>query len=116
MLNGYSVDSSTKDNTHQRRGQNHDGHKVNITETTNFTGKMEDFLSNNENKQTLIHLIANRMKIRGCHVIHAEGDVDLDIVRSSEKITMLIDMDTFISATASLRIPERWYKALLPFR
>ena len=60
---------------------------------------MEGLFSNNENKQSLIHLIANRMKIRGCHVIHAEGDADLDIVRtavsmSSEKTTMFIGEDT----------------------
>jgi len=99
VFDGYSGEPSTKDNTHQRRGQNRDGHKVTITETTKFTGKMEDFLSNNENKQTLIHMIADRMKIRGCHVIHAMGDADLDIVRtavsiSSEKTTTLIGEDT----------------------
>lgn len=83
----YSGGPSTKDNTHHRRGQNRDGHKVNITETTKFTGKMEDFLSNNENKQTLINMIADRMKIRGCHVIHAVGDADLDIVRTAISIS-----------------------------
>ena len=60
---------------------------------------MEDFLSNKENKPTLIHLIANQLKKRKCDVIHAEGDADLDIVKttisaSSEKTTTLIGEDT----------------------
>lgn len=95
VFDGYSGGPGTKDSTHLRRRPNRDGHKVNITETTKFTGKVEDFISNNESKQTMIHMTADCIKIRGCHVIHAMGDADLDIVRtaisvSSEKTTMLI--------------------------
>ena len=51
------------------------------------------------NKQALIKLIANCMQQKGCHVIHAEGDADLDITKaavtsSSYSSTTLIGEDT----------------------
>jgi len=54
-------------------------------------------------------------------VIRAEGDADLDIVRTAVSMTSE-NYHThryghgFVSATASLRITQRWYKALLPLR
>jgi len=99
VFDGYFGGPSTKDNTHLRRAQKHVSNKVNVTEVTKFVGKKEDFLSNDENKQTLIKLISDRMRDTGCHVIQAEGDADLDIVKaavsmSSEKTTALIGEDT----------------------
>ena len=41
----------------------------------------EDSLFNQANKQTLIRLIYERMRERGCHVIQAEKDADVDIGR-----------------------------------
>ena len=51
------------------------------------------------NKQALIKLIANCMQQKGCHIIHAEGDADVDIakaavVASSYSSTTLIGEDT----------------------
>ena len=51
------------------------------------------------NKQALIKLIANCMQQKGCHVIHAEGDADVDIAKaavtaSSYRSTTLIGEDT----------------------
>ena len=91
VFDGYGGGPSLKDNTHLRRSKTHASYKVHISDTTKFAGKMEDFLSNKENKQTLIHLIANQLKKRKCDVIHAEGDADLDTVKttisaSSEKL------------------------------
>ena len=71
---------------------------MNIAEGTKFVGKKEDFLSNVENKQSLINLVSQRMKDRGCHVIQSEGDADVEIVKaavsmSSNKSTSLIGED-----------------------
>ena len=51
------------------------------------------------NKQALIKLIANCMRQKGCHVIHAEGDADVDIAKapvtaSSCSCTTLIGENT----------------------
>lgn len=99
VFDGYTGGPNIKDNTHQRRSQNRASNKVNIAEGTKFVGKKDDFLSNVENKQTLINLISERMRGRGCHVIQAEGDADVDIVKaavsmSSYKSTSLIGEDT----------------------
>ena len=63
----------------------------------------EDSLSNQANKQALIHLISERRRERGCHVIQAEEDADVDIVKAavsmtSFKTTTLIceDMDLLV--------------------
>jgi len=60
---------------------------------------MADFLLNDENKQALINLMADRLRKENCHVIQAEGDADVDLVRaavkmSSNKSTTLIGEDT----------------------
>ena len=72
---------------------------VNITEATIFSGKKDDFLSNGANKQALIQLIKERMKQKGCDVIQAEGDADVEIVKaatcmSAFRPTSLIGEDT----------------------
>ena len=98
VFDGYNGEPSTKDNAHERR-KNHVSNKVQITDATKFTGKKEDFLSNNENKHAIIKLIGNQMQERGCHVIHAEGDADVEIVKaavamSSYRSTTVIGEDT----------------------
>ena len=50
-------------------------------------------------KQALITMIAGRLENKGCHVVHAEGDADVDIVKaaitmSSFQSTTLIGEDT----------------------
>ena len=49
-------------------------------------GKKEDFISNDVNKQALIYLIANCLQEKGCHVIHADGEADVDIVSAAIKM------------------------------
>ena len=98
VFDGYIGGPNTKDITHQRRRKNRTSNKVNIAEGTKFVGKKEDFLSNVENKQSLINLVSQRMKDRGCHVIQSEGDADVEIVKaavsmSSNKSTSLIGED-----------------------
>ena len=99
VFDGYEVGPSIKDCTHQRRSRKLKGNKVNITEVTNFSGKKEDFLSNAANKQALIQLIMERMRKKGCDVIQAEGDADVEIAKtaisiSAFKSTTLIGEDT----------------------
>jgi len=62
VFDGYIGGPNTKDITHQRRRKNRTSNKVNIAEGTKFVGKKEDFLSNVENKQSLIDLVSQCMK------------------------------------------------------
>ena len=92
VFDGYTERPSTKENAHQRRCPQVTN-KVDISIATQFVGK-KDCLANNINKQALIKLIANC-----CHVIHAEGDADVDIAKaaitaSSYSSTTLIGKDT----------------------
>ena len=97
VFNGYTERPSTKDNAHQRRCPQVTN-KVDISIATQFVGK-KDCLANNMNKQALIKLIASCMQHKGCHVIHAKGDADVDIGKaaitaSSYSSTTLIRKDT----------------------
>ena len=72
---------------------------MNITGATKFVEKKEDFLSNEANKQAIIQLIMERLRQRGCEVIQAEGDADVDIAKaavtmSAFKSTTLVGEDT----------------------
>ena len=49
----------------------------------NICWKKEDFLSNEANKQAIIQLIMERLRQRGCEVIQAEGDADVDIAKAA---------------------------------
>ena len=98
VFDGYNGRPSTKDNTHLRR-RSSVANNVNIREATQFVVKMQDFLANETNKQAIINFIADCLRQIGCHVIHAEGDADVDIVKaavemSSYKSTTLVGKDT----------------------
>ena len=63
------------------------------------------------NKQALINLIGDRLQRRGCHVIHAEGDADLDIAKAAitmslSKSTTLIGEDTDLLVLLLYHSPE----------
>ena len=45
------------------------------------------------NKQTFITMIAGRLENKDCHVVHAEGDADVDVVKAA------ITMSSFKSIT-----------------
>ena len=98
VFDGYG-EPSTKDITHTRRKTTVGKKIVNITEATKFVGKKEDFLSSESNKKSLIGMITVRLRQNGCHVIQAEGDADVDIVKaavtmSTTRSTTLIGEDT----------------------
>ena len=98
VFDGYSDSASIKDNTHQRRGRN--THPViNFTAQTEFVGRKDDFLSVSVNKQGHIKLVSEKLEKKGCTVINAPGDADVDIVKvairaSQHQPTTLIGEDT----------------------
>lgn len=99
VFDGYESGPSTKDCAHHRRSRNRKVTNVNITESTKFVGKKEDFLSNEANKQGIIHLIIECLRQKGCTVMQVEGDADVEIAKaavtnSASKSTTLIGEDT----------------------
>ena len=88
VFDGYGV-PTTKYNTHQRRMKDRITTTVTIGSATQFKGKKEDFLSNSQNKQSLIQLISNGLRKSGCHVVQSEGDADLEIVRAAIALASL---------------------------
>ncbi len=98
VFDGYSEGPSIKDNTHQRLDEN--THPiVNFNEETEFVGRKGDFLSRSCNKQGLINLMTEDLEKKGCTVINASGDADVDIVKAAVKAsehqpTTLIGEDT----------------------
>ena len=88
VFDGYDEGPSIKDNTHERRGQNI--HPiVGFTAETEFTGKKEEFLSRDVNKQRLIQMISDELRERDCTVVNALGDADVDIVKAAVEASRL---------------------------
>ena len=83
---------------HQRRGKN--VHPViSFTEETVFAGKKDEFLSRGRNKQNIIDLISEKLRGKGCEVINAPGDADVQTVKAAvlsslTRSTTLIGEDT----------------------
>lgn len=98
VFDGYSEGPSIKDNTHQRRGEN--THPIiNLNADTEFVGRKDDFLTRSSNKEALIKLMTEELEKKGCTVIKASGDADVDIVKAAVKAseiqsTTLIGEDT----------------------
>ncbi|XP_051243778.1 uncharacterized protein LOC127356229 [Dicentrarchus labrax] len=84
IFDGYSEGPSIKDNKHQRRGENTDP-IVNFNAETEFVGRKDDFLSRSCNKQGLINLMTEELEKKGCTVVNALGDADVDIVKAAVK-------------------------------
>lgn len=98
VFDGYLDCSAIKDNTHQRRGKNIHP-VVSFNQSTIFSGKKEDFLSRDFNKQKMIDLISQALRDEGCQVINAPGDLDVEIVTTAVESavthsTTLIGEDT----------------------
>ena len=62
---------------------------VNFTAETEFSGKKEEFLSRDLNKQRLIQLISDALKERHCTVVNSLGDADVDIVQAEVRSSLL---------------------------
>ncbi|KAJ8364405.1 hypothetical protein SKAU_G00132360 [Synaphobranchus kaupii] len=83
VFDGYEEGPSIKDNTHQRRANNIPYPIVSFTAETEFSGKKEEFLSRDINKQRLIQMLSEELTERDCTVINAPGDADVDIVKAA---------------------------------
>ena len=103
VFNDYSGSPSTKDNTnqntHQQLKQNCSSHEVNINETTKCIGKVEDFLSINENKQTLIYMTTDCIKKKTVDGMWDAMEDDIDTAEDDSinviwKTAMLLGKDT----------------------
>jgi len=103
---GYIGGPTIKDNAHQRRGKNVHA-VISFTEETVFAGKKVKFLSRDRNKQKMIDLISEKLRGKGCTVINAPGDADVQIVKaailsSMTHPTTLIREDTSSGLASSL--------------
>ena len=98
VFDRYLGGPTIKDNTHQRRGKN--VHPViSFTEETVFAGKKDEFLSRDRNKQNMIDLISEKLRGKGCEVINAPVNADVQIVKAAvlsslTRSTTLIGEDT----------------------
>ena len=81
VFDGYEEGPSIKYNTHQRRGRNVH-HVVSFTAQTELSGKKEEFLARDTNKQRLIQMISDQLRERYCIVVKAHGDADVGIVNT----------------------------------
>ena len=87
VFDGYEEGPSIKDNTHQRRGRNVH-HVVSFTAQTELSGKKEEFLSRDTNKQRLIQMISDQLRERDCTVVNAHGNADMDIVKMAVETSL----------------------------
>ena len=107
VFDGYEKGPSIKDNTHQRRGNN--SHPIlHFTADTEFSGKKDEFMSRDANKQSLIQMITAELRRSGCDVIHAHGDADVDIMKAAVEAS-LVDPTTVIGEVTDLLVLLLYY-------
>lgn len=102
VFDGYEEGPSIKDNTHLRRGHGIQP-VVNFITDTQFSGKKENFLSRDSNKQSLIRLVSAELRNRGCTVVNAPGDADVEIVKAAVS-TSLLHTTTLVGEDTDLLI------------
>ena len=107
VFDGYEEGPSIKDNTHQRRGRNVH-HVASFTAQTELSGKKEEFLSRDTNKQRLIQTISDQLRERYCIVVNAPGDADVDIVKTAVD-TSLQHTTTLIGEETDLLVLRLYY-------
>ncbi len=107
VFDGYEEGPSIKDNTHQRRG--HNSHPiVHFIADTEFSGKKDEFMSRDANKQRLIQMITAELRRSGCDVINAPGDADVDIVKAAVEAS-LVHPTTLIGEDTDLLVLLLYY-------
>ena len=87
VFDGNEEGPSIKNNTHQRRGRNMHP-VVRFTAETEFSGKKEVFVSRDTNKQRLIRMISDQLRVRYCTVVNAHGDACVDIVKTAVETSL----------------------------
>ena len=94
VFDGYHAGPSMKDCTHRRR-VGCQGRKVIFNTSMKLQMKKKEFLSNRENKQSLLALLGDKLCVSGCEVQHATRDADLLIVQTA--VTLAGDCGTVLS-------------------
>ena len=99
IFDGYNGLPSTKDITHIRRTGEETYAEIQFSSNMILSSTKDKFLSNLKNKQQIINLISQQLSIRGSNTIHANGDADLEIVKTALRMselcsTTLIGEDT----------------------
>ena len=80
---------------------------VSFTAETEFSGKKEELLSRDTNKQKLIQMISDQLRERD-YVVNAHGDADVDIVKTAVK-TSLQHTTTLIGEDTGLLVLLLYY-------
>ena len=102
VFDSYISGPSTKDSAHLRRSGG-----VQCTKVNAFKGdltlaiKKNVFLTNKENKQAFINLLASILSEGGISVIHAHGDADVliaktGLLKAAEVRTVVVGNDTYL--------------------
>lgn len=96
VFDGYNMNTpSIKDCTHRKRGMVAKVMPlVKISPQMVFSGSKDKFLSNLANKTQIIHLIGQELESKGCRVIYAESDADVDIAEEGIRCATL--KETFV--------------------
>lgn len=81
VFDGYSSGPTTKDCTHMRRHEC--GPEVLFEPSMVLSLKKDVFLSNKENKQKFINLLADTLERNGYSTLHAANDADVLIVKTA---------------------------------
>ena len=101
VFDSYPDRPTTKDVTHLRRSKGQRTTTVLFTEGMPCKTKKDLFLSNNQNKQRFIDLLAAKMRHENIEVLQAEDDADLLIAKTAlavaeHQTTVVIGEDTDI--------------------
>ena len=99
VYDGYDGKPSTKDTTHVRRTKGKQGIAVHFTGEMRLNMKKTDFLTNLDNKQRFLEMLAIKMNEAKLQAIQSSGDVDLLIVQTAitsaaTRPTVVIGEDT----------------------
>ena len=99
VYDGYDGKPSTKDTTHVRRTKGKQGIAVHFTGEMRLNMKKTDFLTNLDNKQRFLEMLAIKMNEAKLQAIQSSGDADLLIVQTAIKSaatrpTVVIGEDT----------------------
>ena len=78
---------------------------VNFNAETEFVGRKDDFLSRSSNKKGKINLMTMELEKKGCTVINASGDADVDIVKAAVKASEHQPTTSIVEETDLLILP-----------
>ena len=90
VFDGYDGNPSTKEVTHIRRTKGKQGISVRFTGEMKLNMKKEDFLTNLNNKQRFLEMLAIRMNENHLQCIQSVGYADLLIVKTAILLILLL--------------------------